>query len=511
MNRSEARQRIAAFPKDDISAAFASGIALLNADYSELLLPSARVLASRFPTDARAQQLLGLAARSSQESALAVQAFYRAAVLAPVDPLIAHSRARTALEAGEPAVELFERAIRLAPQDGTARLGLAAALVHEGRAQDSVDLLDQLLVANPGWIEGHRDAAHIRSQLGLDPYTTVEAALAKLESSEQLHELHSALRLEALDFSGAASAIDAAVRHVGSKHHLRILEAHTASEIGEIEKADAIFDSINASKAVSDASLFARHLLRTGRVDKVDALLQPLITKDYDHLLWPYLSLAWRITADPRWDWLEGDSGIVGIYDIAHELGDVAAIAEHLRGLHFAEEQPLDQSVRGGTQTDGNLLLRTDDIVRHLRKTILKTVRKHVDQLPGPTEGHPTKLAHSDPLRVAGSWSVRLRDAGFHADHVHSKGWISSALYLALPETLDRGDVMNSPARAGWLSLGECRDLLPDLEPVRMVEPVVGRLVLFPSTMWHGTRPFPKGERVTVAFDIARPKQSGNR
>lgn len=28
------------------------------------------------------------------------------------------------------------------------------------------------------------------------------------------------------------------------------------------------------------------------------------------------------------------------------------------------------------------------------------------------------------------------------------------------------------------------------------------RLVLFPSYMFHGTRPFGKGERLTVAFDV---------
>ena len=59
---------------------------------------------------------------------------------------------------------------------------------------------------------------------------------------------------------------------------------------------------------------------------------------------------------------------------------------------------------------------------------------------------------------------------------------------------------------AGWLTLGE-----PDaqlglpLQPRRKVEPEPGRLVLFPSWMWHGTIPFAQGERLTVAFDVAVP------
>jgi hypothetical protein len=53
--------------------------------------------------------------------------------------------------------------------------------------------------------------------------------------------------------------------------------------------------------------------------------------------------------------------------------------------------------------------------------------------------------------------------------------------------------------------LGESTDLGMNLPPIRLVEPKQGRLVLFPSTMWHGTRPFDAGERLTVAFDVKRP------
>jgi hypothetical protein len=97
---------------------------------------------------------------------------------------------------------------------------------------------------------------------------------------------------------------------------------------------------------------------------------------------------------------------------------------------------------------------------------------------------------------------VRLTGEGFHVNHVHPAGWISSAFYVALPEAS-----MGGVTHSGWLSLGEATELGLDLPPVRMVEPKPGRLVLFPSTMWHGTRSFAAGERLTVAFDVARPLQ----
>jgi hypothetical protein len=79
-------------------------------------------------------------------------------------------------------------------------------------------------------------------------------------------------------------------------------------------------------------------------------------------------------------------------------------------------------------------------------------------------------------------------------------GWLSSALYIALPPDLGKD-------QAGWLTIGEPQAQLGlDLPPLRVIEPKPGRLVLFPSTMWHGTRPFQVGERLTVAFDVATPQ-----
>jgi hypothetical protein len=91
-----------------------------------------------------------------------------------------------------------------------------------------------------------------------------------------------------------------------------------------------------------------------------------------------------------------------------------------------------------------------------------------------------------------------LSGTGYHSNHIHPEGWFSSAFYVALPES--------TGGHAGWLTLGGSEtELGIDLPPTRLIEPRPGRLVLFPSTMWHGTIPFTAGERLTVAFDVARP------
>jgi len=205
------------------------------------------------------------------------------------------------------------------------------------------------------------------------------------------------------------------------------------------------------------------------------------------------------MTGDPRGEWLEGDPRFVGVYDIADRLPPLGELADALRRLHIMRGEHLDQSVRGGTQTDGNLFHRTDPIIARVREAICETIAEHVAHLPVADENHPLLSPRRDSIRFSGAWSVRLSGGGHHANHVHPYGWISSALYIVLPP--DMGE-----AEAGFLTLGEPQAQLKlDLPPSRVVEPKPGRLVLFPSWMWHGTRPFGAGERLTIAFDVAIP------
>jgi uncharacterized protein (TIGR02466 family) len=163
-------------------------------------------------------------------------------------------------------------------------------------------------------------------------------------------------------------------------------------------------------------------------------------------------------------------------------------------------EQPLEQSLRGGTQADG-IFTHIDPVLVALRDAVRSAVAEHVAQLPARDENHPLLAPRRDEIRFSGSWSVRLRSEGYHANHVHPAGWISSALYIALPPDLGRDE-------AGYLTLGDPNSttLQVPLPPFRTVEPKPGRLVLFPSYMWHGTKPFAEGERITVAFDVAVPR-----
>ena len=250
----------------------------------------------------------------------------------------------------------------------------------------------------------------------------------------------------------------------------------------------------------------SRHLLRSGRIEAALAAIDHWIADAQATEFWPYAAAAWRLAGDPRYAWLEGDARLVSVIDLSPRLPPLDRLAALLRSLHRASGAYLDQSVHGGSQTDGPLFARIEPELQAVRAAVVSAVGEHIAQLPPIDRDHPTlRFARDRRVRFSGSWSVRLNGEGFHSNHVHPLGWLSSALYITVPERSASG-----PGEAGWLKLGEPQEALAlGLAPLRHIAPKPGRLVLFPSTMWHGTVPFAAGERMAIAFDVAPPRGSG--
>ena len=467
-------------------------------------LPLLRAAAER-SRSALLWQWTGLLERSLDEHELALASFDRAARYDGRDRSIAHGRARVALEAGVPSEALFETALRLSPTDGDVLLGYAAALFADGRPDSAESILEQALARSPLWIDGHMKLAQLRSRLGkrAEATASVEQAIRLHPAQEPLWIALFRLHLQAEKFELLDQAVGRARQHLPRSESLASFETIAASELGDTARADRMFGNLETNIRSSIEIYRIRHLLRTGRTaeacDAVEAALKTQQAAD----VWPYAAVAWRLAGDRRWEWLQADlETTVSVVDLTADLPDMPLLDQALRRLHVAKGEYLDQSVRGGSQTDGPLFSKIDPSIRKLRAAIVSAVERHVRNLPPRDSAHPLLAAARDRrVRFSGSWSVLLRGSGYHANHVHPQGWISSALYIRLPQRSPE-----EPANASWLTLGEPqKELGVDLPPFREIEPKPGRLVLFPSYMWHGTRPFASGERLTVAFDVRHP------
>ena len=449
-------------------------------------------------------QWKALLERSLDEHELALASFAKAARVAPAEVSIAHGHARTAMEAGLDARPFYERARSLAPRDGQILVGLAAARAAMGEGDRAIAELQEALAKAPAWLYGHEQLAQLMATQGRSQEATssLDQALERFPQAQPLWEALLNVQLRRADYQALGDILARAKAAGVSSPEFAIYEGIHSAEVDSEPRPSKLFGQFPEQIDHALGKWRVRHLLRVGEISEAVKLIDREFDRDQSAELWAYAATAWRLARDPRSDWLEGDERLVNVTNLTDDLPPLDTLAATLRGLHVAKGEYLDQSVRGGTQTDGPLLSRIDPVIRQLRAAIVGAVERYRDQLPPVDDAHPLLRQRRDRrIRFSGSWSVRLRSGGHHSNHVHPLGWISSALYIALP------DEVAGENHAGWLALGEPPpELETGLPPAAYIQPRPGQLVLFPSWMWHGTVPFPAGERLTVAFDVAQPR-----
>jgi tetratricopeptide (TPR) repeat protein len=441
--------------------------------------------------------------RHEQDIKAALVAIENAAQVAPDHPDIAYLHAQILHDIGRPALVQFIAARHLDPDNLRLMQSHAIALADAGHTDDAIKMLEARLALSPDWVDGQKLLSQFyRNQDPASDFTRNFAAACNILPQ------HIGLRLAwfhilslVRDWAAARRVIAQGVDLLGAQRAFTIAQIYIDSESGERANDATLFDSVAETRDPGLDLCQTRFWLRFGDPARAEAIASRYIGTPAATAFWPYLSLAWRLCGDPKWQWLDNPDSFIRHFDLDLPSEDLALLAESLRPMHNRKANFLEQSVRGGTQTDGQLFFRDDPMLPNIRGQVQEKVADYIRVLPAPDPDHPLLSPKRSQIRFEGSWSVLLRAQGFHSCHTHPNGWISSAFYVAVPPS--------SSDHAGWLSFGTPPpELGLALSPFAQIEPKPGRLVLFPSTMWHGTVPFAAGERLSIAFDISRPRSS---
>jgi tetratricopeptide (TPR) repeat protein len=490
------RQALAAAP-DFHEARYNRALLLQKLGRLEEALADLEQVATAQPASAKALSAKASVLRALGRLKEAAIFYDRALAAEPKRSTALIGRARIAMERGESdAAHRYRQALAVRPGDPELLLGLAEALEMAGDPE-GLETLAAAVAAHPQWVEGQRSLARMRWEAGENRAFTadLERALAAAPANRELWAAYAAALAEADLNLEAADAAAAGRAAIGDDPQLLLLEALRASEAGQLDRADKLF-ALAAPDAVGRDIVEARHRLRCREHDRAIALVDRARAQmPWDVATWAMTGLCWRLVGDPRADWLLAQPGLVDAQPLAIDPAELAAIAAQLRGLHRTRAHPIGQSLRGGTQTRGNLFERDEPEIARLKQAIEAAIAAYWSRLPAADPAHPLLRHRAATPRFAGSWSVRLTDGGFHIAHFHPAGILSSACYLVVPEA--------DEPMAGWLELGGPPwGLDVPVEPLVRIEPQPGRMALFPSYLFHGTRPFPAGERLTVAFDV---------
>ena len=403
--------------------------------------------------------------------------------------------------------QMAARALRTGLDAPETWLVLARAELGRGELDGACRAYREVLRRRPNALPAQFEAAQLiwmTSGDRVEALRGVEAALRKPGAEPML----CMVKAQALEFMGdAASALAAlAVRAAepGCPVQLLAYAAHLSSETGDPAAALAFAErSVRAAPAELGAlEALARARLAAGDALGAQEILEPL-SRQFpvnQHVL-AMLAVTWRLTGDPRYRALYDYGRFVQARPLGVPKGwddlqsYIAALSAELKAAHPFRTHPFGHSLRQGSQLP-DVLRRTSPALAAFPEALSGPIAAYLAQIPqgeGPLQSRNTGRAF-----LAGSWSVWLRPGGHHVDHVHQKGWISSACYVELPGAVRSG------GREGWLRFGRPGLALAEgLAAEHWLRPEPGLIALFPSYMWHGTEPFSGDEpRLTIAFDL---------
>ena len=354
---------------------------------------------------------------------------------------------------------------------------------------------------NPEWHKFHNDLLYrLRHPDYLKSYDVAPETVALL-LSKAFFLSHEKRAQEALDAYNRAAALEPDNRQAASG------AASALTALGRHSEALAVFDRL-LTKDRNSPELYgcaAEAALLSGDPEKAEHFCgQVLRLAAHDQTALCILSTAWRMMADERDETLSGYDSLIRGFELEPPEGFSsmddfnAELNGWLDRVHPATREYLNQSLRGGTQTPDQLFGKGHVLVEKIRGRIDEAIGRYIQEMK-EDEQHPFLSRRARDFRHIGSWSSRLRDCGFHINHIHPLGWISSCYYVAVPKAVE--DVS---ARQGWIKFGEPGLDVPLKNAIRRaIQPRAGLLVLFPSYMWHGTIPFHDAQpRTTIAFDL---------
>jgi predicted Zn-dependent protease len=441
----------------------------------------------------------------------AVANYRRLVALAPDNPIAAHTLAVALNAANQP--EEGERVVR-----GTLRRTQPTAALHHTHARSLITLerFDQAELAlrecvglEPRLAEAHNSLAQLiwmRTGNITESTRVLDQALEKYQHDDALWATKAALLQGAGHSRDAYACLVQRAARPQAPPALLIRAGLAAVEFDPITALGLAERAMRAQPNNPTArKLLCAAYLGVGDGAQAMAECATLLkaTPDDQYLI-AMQTTALRLLHDPRYEAVcDYDKMVLsqiletpqGWSDLTSFLIDLTSSLNALHNPHG--HRLLYQSLRRGTETTQDLSRSQDPVIQALFHAFAAPIARYREHIGQGEDA--LRRRNRGASRYNGSWSVRLHSAGYHTSHVHPRGWISSACYIQLPDSMRAGRTAE-----GILSFGAPGMVtMPSLDAELSVRPEVGQLVLFPSYFWHGTLPFHSEQpRLTVAFDV---------
>lgn len=473
----------------------------LNSGQFPAAIQQARQLLTRFPREFVLHHVLALALDQSQQYAEAAQAYQQALALNPAVPELWFNLAivATHLQQEDQAEQAYRKAIALNPRFFEAHGNLGTLLQKQGQFDAAIACYQAGLNIQPNDARGHFNLATVLRDKG-----QLQAAVASYERAITLFPNYT----DALNNLGEIwrdlGDMPKAVEYYQAALRLNVGHALANYNMGEFLYLAKQFTQAIAYFEQSQLDDWqARVLVCHYRVQQFDVFKQKRdqLLQQGPHTA-PFiatLSTHYSINhgeADPYQFCPDGLAFVYhqAIPELAPGSPLLKRLLETIEAADIAERK--QARLTNGKQSAGNLFKRPEPAFRELAELVK---RAFVDYQHQFKDADCALIKHfPQQLEFTSSWYVKMQSGGHLNAHIHEIGWLSGAVYLAMPDTAD--------PREGAFEYGTHGDDFPqrhDRFPTAYIKPAVGDIVLFPSSLFHRTVPFSaEAERICIAFDL---------
>lgn len=423
------------------------------------------------PLDAGRHQNLGVALKNAGAFDEALTAFGAALDLRP-----GHAATLANLGSCLIAAERYTEALKVLAAAGNGADALnntGVALARLGRHGDAVEPYRRSLALRPGHLETALNLVDALAASGLQDEAArlVGQVLRAQPRNPRAANQLGLMREQAGDFGGAIEVMRGAFDPAAPNHALGVNLVRVLIRAGEAQDALGVCGRLVAT--------------------------QPSVTTPIALALAAFEQLGWtaeseRIMALDRFVSMHDVAAAPGFDDLAQFN---AALVEELRAHPSLTFEPEGLVTRQGRQS-ADLADAETPALRALGRIARKQLAAVHARLSARSAAGSADHAflHALPSEwTLTLWGTILRPGGEVGPHIHAPNWLSGVYY---PEFEGDGD-------EGAFAIG----LLPaELggggKPV-LHKPRAGRMILFPSYLWHATLPFGgEKERVSFAFDL---------
>ncbi|MCY7295954.1 tetratricopeptide repeat protein [Alteromonas sp. a30] len=400
----------------------------------------------------------------------------------------------------------FKRVKQAKPENFSIYHNLGNTYSDMGNIDEAIANYEVALQYNPTYVETHKNLNHLlwESERNSEFLLSFQPLLNTGQISPPLLFSYIELLVFAKAWESALTTLEQYKYMLESEAEFYGFKASCEFALEHYDEAiDTLRFGVSLTKHQGLKRELGHQLVEANRLEEAEAQLVELLTQEPNDQLGIALLAYCREKSNPEWAENVNDyEGMIKEYNLLQRLEEKLGkdylndIKVFLLKQHSAQRAPLNQTLVEGTQTKGNLFKSQETLIQTLKEILLECVEDYKNTCASlPRNFHGERDVGE--VEFAGAWSVKLSHNGHHNSHIHPEGWLSSVFYLDVV-------VGDEVKKESWLHFGS----LPlqrsaKTEPVKYIKPEVGKLVLFPSYMWHGTLPNGLSDkRLTIAFDV---------